>query len=687
MLLIKCPQCNRSYRLAESLYTRKAAGFGVVVTCRHCKTQIHVDEGAVPTVRHAGDPLDLASESDETDVPSMPDLEIPEPPPSSGGEVMPLMVRAAPEGFTPTITELDAPTLPPIAEVTELEAPTLPPTRETDTQVLPPVAPRAGGIPRPAAGIPRPGGVPRPGSSATGTPLPLRVSTSGTTLGLGRPLASATATPTPSDANTPTPTGNGAKPKIIALSPGLLGVKTALKDAPAGAGSAPRNATSATATPLGLSPTVPRAAVTAATAKAAPAEESAPVSSAPMSLPDSELFAIDAEPPPDSTVPIESVDYLESVRPVAPVLPKGYAREPEDEDGIEKTPVPQVRDKRLPHAPPVPHPPHPHARDEDEDATKRWRLPSGDLTDDLLSGDLGFDAPALAPPDASALMRAPVSVRPSGGPSTSATQGSTKAPVSKATSALAEKKSGRGGFLYVLLLAACGSAGYFWTHRVQPPPATQENAVTPPAPPEPSPPPVAEPPSATVAAVASAAPETSETAAVAAAAPTEAAPSAPATGTATSVAAAVPADKPTKPHAESNTSASTSTSTKPVAKAEAESTAAPKPTATSPAPTSTAVIESRGSAGTDPFDVAAARTALEATAVQASSCRKEGDPSGIAVVTITFSQTGRVTTAQISGPPFQATPTGGCIASTMRKTHVPPFAGDMVTVRKTVTIQ
>ncbi len=695
MLLIKCPQCSRSYRLAESLYRRKAAGFGVVITCRHCKTQIHVDEGAVPTVRHAGDPLDLASETDETDetdVPSLPDIEIPEPPPSSGGDVMPLMVRAAPEGFTPAITELDAPTLPPIAEVTELEAPTLPPTRDTDTHVLPPVAPRAGGVPRPAGGIPRPGGVPRPGGSATGTPLPLRTTTSGTTLGLGRPLVSATATPTPSDANTPTPTGNGAKPKIIALSPGLLGVKTALKDASAGPGAALTKATSATATPLGLSPTVPRTAGAAPAAKG-PAEESAPMSSAPMSLPDSELFAIDAEPPPDSTVPIESVDYLESVRPVAPVLPKGYAREAPDEDDPEKTPVPQLRDKRLPHAPAVPHPPHPHARDEDardedEDATKRWRLPSGDLTDDLLSGDLSFDAPKLAPPDASALTRAPVSVRPSGSASSPPTRGSTKAPVSKTTSAPAGKK-GRGGFLYVLLLAACGSAGYFWTHRVQPPATQEDAAVTAPVPPQPSPPPVAEPPSASVAEVASAAPEATETSAPAVAAPTEAAPTAPAKppAAATSVAAAAPAEKPTKSRAEASTA--TSTSTKPASTAEAESTAAPKPTgtSTSPAPTSTGVIEQRGSAGTDPFDVAAARTALEATAVQASSCRKDGDPSGLAVVTITFSQTGRVTTAQISGPPFQATPTGGCIASTMRRTRVPPFAGEMVTVRKTVTIE
>src|SRR6185369_794116 len=48
MLVVKCTQCSRTYRLAESLYRRKAAGYGVVITCRHCKAQIHIDEGALP---------------------------------------------------------------------------------------------------------------------------------------------------------------------------------------------------------------------------------------------------------------------------------------------------------------------------------------------------------------------------------------------------------------------------------------------------------------------------------------------------------------------------------------------------------------------------------------------------------------------------------------------------------------
>ena len=87
------------------------------------------------------------------------------------------------------------------------------------------------------------------------------------------------------------------------------------------------------------------------------------------------------------------------------------------------------------------------------------------------------------------------------------------------------------------------------------------------------------------------------------------------------------------------------------------------------------------------FDRAAARNALASAAAQASSCRKEGDPSGTANLTITFAPSGRVTSAQIQGPPFSGTPTGGCIASTMRRASVPAFSGDYVTVSKTIVVQ
>jgi len=87
------------------------------------------------------------------------------------------------------------------------------------------------------------------------------------------------------------------------------------------------------------------------------------------------------------------------------------------------------------------------------------------------------------------------------------------------------------------------------------------------------------------------------------------------------------------------------------------------------------------------FDRAAARNALTSAASQASSCRKQGDPSGTANLTITFAPSGRVTSAQIQGPPFSGTPTGGCIASTMRRASVPAFSGDYVTVSKTIVVQ
>lgn len=88
-----------------------------------------------------------------------------------------------------------------------------------------------------------------------------------------------------------------------------------------------------------------------------------------------------------------------------------------------------------------------------------------------------------------------------------------------------------------------------------------------------------------------------------------------------------------------------------------------------------------------PFDREAAAAALTSSATEASSCRKEGEPSGVASVIVTFSPSGRVTSASIGGPPFAGTATGGCIASVLRKTRIPAFEGERVTVSKTVVIQ
>jgi hypothetical protein len=86
------------------------------------------------------------------------------------------------------------------------------------------------------------------------------------------------------------------------------------------------------------------------------------------------------------------------------------------------------------------------------------------------------------------------------------------------------------------------------------------------------------------------------------------------------------------------------------------------------------------------FSPSAAAEAMRQAAGLASSCRKPGDPSGEARMTVTFASSGRVTSAQLSGPPFAGTTTGGCIAKQFRASRVPAFSGERVTLTKVVTI-
>lgn len=87
-----------------------------------------------------------------------------------------------------------------------------------------------------------------------------------------------------------------------------------------------------------------------------------------------------------------------------------------------------------------------------------------------------------------------------------------------------------------------------------------------------------------------------------------------------------------------------------------------------------------------PFDRSAASAAMSSAVGSASGCKKEGDPSGVAHVTVTFAPSGRVTQANIGGPPFAGTATGGCIARAFKTARIPPFEGDPVTVSKTVNL-
>lgn len=121
---------------------------------------------------------------------------------------------------------------------------------------------------------------------------------------------------------------------------------------------------------------------------------------------------------------------------------------------------------------------------------------------------------------------------------------------------------------------------------------------------------------------------------------------------------------------------------KPLAKEEKPVAKEEKPLAKEEKPAATA-----DPSGAPPFDANAARSALASAAGAASGCKQEGEPSGTATVVVTFAPSGRVTSANISGPPFAGTKTGGCIAAAMRGAKVPAFSGDHVTVSKTVTIQ
>ncbi|HET9953880.1 MAG TPA: zinc-ribbon domain-containing protein [Polyangiaceae bacterium] len=96
--------------------------------------------------------------------------------------------------------------------------------------------------------------------------------------------------------------------------------------------------------------------------------------------------------------------------------------------------------------------------------------------------------------------------------------------------------------------------------------------------------------------------------------------------------------------------------------------------------------EAKPAGGDQPFSKSAAIASLGAAANQAGSCKKLGGPTGSGKVTVTFASSGKVTSANVSGPPFAGTSVGGCVASIFRKAHVPPFSGSSVTVSKGFTI-
>jgi hypothetical protein len=260
------------------------------------------------------------------------------------------------------------------------------------------------------------------------------------------------------------------------------------------------------------------------------------------------------------------------------------------------------------------------------------------------------------------------------------------APATKSVPPPTAPSARRSGLAAPVLLALAAAAGILIWKRGATPSQSMAHAEQPAAHAAATPPPLAPVPDVAVAPV-----EPPPVASVAAAAPTaaddvtfEATPAKPS--------AALTPTHETSPAPEAPT---------PAVEKPASVTATPTPTPVTPAPTPRStptaapaikdepILPPPGKPAepAGPFDRAAAAAALTTSAAQASACRKDGDPSGVASVVITFAPSGRVTSANVSGPPFAGTPTGGCIAAALRRAHVPPFEGERVTVSKTIVIQ
>lgn len=87
-----------------------------------------------------------------------------------------------------------------------------------------------------------------------------------------------------------------------------------------------------------------------------------------------------------------------------------------------------------------------------------------------------------------------------------------------------------------------------------------------------------------------------------------------------------------------------------------------------------------------PFDMSAAKAALETAAASAPSCKTPDGPTGKGKVQVTFSPSGHATSANVIEGSFGGTSVGGCIAKLFRSARVPPFSGDPVTVAKSFTV-
>jgi hypothetical protein len=81
-----------------------------------------------------------------------------------------------------------------------------------------------------------------------------------------------------------------------------------------------------------------------------------------------------------------------------------------------------------------------------------------------------------------------------------------------------------------------------------------------------------------------------------------------------------------------------------------------------------------------PFDKEAAFAAL--SAIDVSACRKDEGPTGEGHVVVTFAPSGNAKAVWADAAPYTGTPVGRCVEKAFKKTKVPAFAGDPVSVGK-----
>jgi len=86
-----------------------------------------------------------------------------------------------------------------------------------------------------------------------------------------------------------------------------------------------------------------------------------------------------------------------------------------------------------------------------------------------------------------------------------------------------------------------------------------------------------------------------------------------------------------------------------------------------------------------PFNMGEAKARLAAIAASVQPC-KRGDVTGTGRVVVVFAPSGAAQSASVSGPPFEGTPTGACVAAHFRGAHVPAFGGSAFSVSKSFTI-